>query len=59
MGSAVDKARGRAKELAGRLTGDERLEAEGRTDQAKAKAREAVRKLRARVRGVVDSIRRS
>ncbi|MEU2503259.1 CsbD family protein [Streptomyces sp. NPDC007863] len=59
MGSAVDKARGRAKELAGRLTGDERLEAEGRTDQAKAKAREAVRKLRARARGVMDSIGRS
>ncbi|MEU9854653.1 CsbD family protein [Streptomyces sp. NPDC047974] len=59
MGSAVDKARGRVKELAGRLTGDERLEAEGRTDQAKAKAREAVRKLRARARGVMDSIRRS
>ncbi|NML52704.1 CsbD family protein [Streptomyces sp. R302] len=59
MGSAVDKARGRFKELAGRFTGDKRLEAEGRTDQAKAKARGAVRSLRERARGVMDSVGRS
>ncbi|MFC9730332.1 CsbD family protein [Streptomyces roseolus] len=59
MGGSADKARGRLKELAGKLTGDERLEAEGRTDQAKAKAREAVRSLRERARGVMDSFGRS
>ncbi|MFE5793258.1 CsbD family protein [Streptomyces sp. NPDC056503] len=58
MGSAADKARGKIKEIAGKLTGDERLEAEGRTDQAKAKAREAVRSLRERARGVRDSLKR-
>ncbi|MFH9736433.1 CsbD family protein [Streptomyces roseolus] len=59
MGGSADKARGRLKELAGKLTGDERLEAEGRTDQAKAKARGAVRRLRERARGVMDSFGRS
>ncbi|GGR27321.1 CsbD family protein [Streptomyces roseolus] len=59
MGGSADKARGRWKELAGKLTGDERLAAEGRTDQARAKAREAVRRLRERARGVRDSFGRS
>ncbi|MGW6565890.1 CsbD family protein [Streptomyces sp. NPDC054975] len=55
----MDKARGRIKELTGKITGNERLEAEGRTDQAKAKAREAVRDVRERARGLRDSLRRS
>ncbi|MFF5503437.1 CsbD family protein [Streptomyces roseolus] len=59
MGSVADKARGRAKELTGRLTGNERLVAEGRTDQAKAKARRALRNLRERARGVMDAFGRS
>ncbi|MFJ3096213.1 CsbD family protein [Streptomyces hydrogenans] len=54
----VERAKARAKELAGRFTGDERLEAEGRTDQAKAKVRGAVRSLRERARGVRDSLHR-
>ncbi|MFD8009092.1 CsbD family protein [Streptomyces sp. NPDC058955] len=54
----VDRARGRAKELAGRFTGDERLEAEGRTDRARADLRKAWRSLRRRVAGVGDSLRK-
>ncbi|MFE6222855.1 CsbD family protein [Streptomyces sp. NPDC057854] len=54
----VDRARGRAKEFAGRLSGDERLEAEGRTDRARADLRRAWRSLGARVRGVGDSLRK-
>lgn len=54
----VDRARGRAKELAGRFTGDERLEAEGRTDRARADLRKAWRSLRERVRGAGDSLRK-
>ena len=38
----VDKAKGRAKEAAGSLTGDTSLKNEGRADQAKAKVKGAV-----------------
>jgi uncharacterized protein YjbJ (UPF0337 family) len=36
----VDKAKGRAKEAAGALTGDKKLKNEGRVDQAKGAAKE-------------------
>ncbi|MFJ3502518.1 CsbD family protein [Streptomyces sp. NPDC090135] len=58
MSGAVDKAKGRIKEITGRISGNERLETEGRTDQAKARAREAVKDVRERARGVRDSLRR-
>ena len=41
----VDKARGRAKEAAGALTGNKRLKNEGRVDQAKGSAKDAVDKV--------------
>ncbi|MEW1902718.1 CsbD family protein [Streptomyces sp. NPDC086147] len=58
MSGAMDKAKGRIKEITGRISGNERLETEGRTDQAKARAREAVKDVRERARGVRDSLRR-
>ncbi|MEU2660642.1 CsbD family protein [Streptomyces sp. NPDC007325] len=58
MGTTVDRAKGKVKELAGRLTGDERMEAEGRTDRARAELRKSLRSLRERARGVGDSLRR-
>jgi uncharacterized protein YjbJ (UPF0337 family) len=39
MGEKLDKAKGKAKTVAGAATGNERLEAEGHLDQAKGKAR--------------------
>jgi uncharacterized protein YjbJ (UPF0337 family) len=36
----VDKAKGRAKEAAGALTGDKKLKNEGRADQAKGAAKD-------------------
>lgn len=43
MSSAkVDKIKGRLKEAAGALTGDEKLKAEGKLDQAAADVKEAV-----------------
>ncbi|MDI2128298.1 CsbD family protein [Yinghuangia seranimata] len=50
--SAADKLKGRAKEAAGKVTGDKRLEGEGEADQAKGKAKEAVEKAK----GAVDSL---
>lgn len=58
MSSATDKFKGKIKEVAGKITGDQRLESEGRTEQAKAKVRETVRDVRERARGIRDSLRR-
>ena len=41
----IDKAKGRAKEAAGALTGNKRLKNEGRVDQAKGSAKNAVDKV--------------
>ena len=40
----IDKAKGRAKEAAGALTGDSHLKNEGRVDQAKSSVKNAVDK---------------
>ncbi|MEU9255426.1 CsbD family protein [Streptomyces sp. NPDC048270] len=41
-----EEAKGRLKETAGRLTGNERLTAEGRTEQATGDARQAKEKVK-------------
>ena len=41
----VDKLKGRAKEAAGALSGNKRLKREGRLDQAKGSAKDAVDKV--------------
>jgi uncharacterized protein YjbJ (UPF0337 family) len=43
MGEKLDKAKGKAKTVAGAATGNERLEAEGHLDQAKGKAKNALK----------------
>jgi uncharacterized protein YjbJ (UPF0337 family) len=42
----VEQAEGKAKEAAGRALGDEQLEGEGRTEQAKGDARTAKEKMK-------------
>jgi uncharacterized protein YjbJ (UPF0337 family) len=44
-GKNVDKAKGRVKEAAGAFTGNRRLKNEGRVDQAKGSAKNAVDKV--------------
>ncbi|WP_406854189.1 CsbD family protein [Alsobacter sp. KACC 23698] len=39
---AADKAKGAVKDAAGKLMGDEKLQAEGKADKAKGEARSAV-----------------
>lgn len=46
IANAAEKAAGKAKEAAGRASGDERLEAEGRTDQSKADLKDAGEKVK-------------
>ena len=41
----IDKAKGRVKEAAGVVSGNKRLENEGRVDQAKGSAKDAVDKV--------------
>ncbi|WP_172385876.1 CsbD family protein [Streptomyces sp. MNP-20] len=53
----VDKAKGKAKEMVGKATGNDRMEAEGKTDQAKAKMREAAEEAREKAQGIRDSLR--
>ena len=43
---ALDKAKGKAKEAAGAVTGDEAKKSEGRSDQAKGTAKEKKGKLK-------------
>jgi len=42
----VDKLKGRAKEAAGSVTGDEEKKAEGRSDQTKGTAKEKLGKVK-------------
>jgi uncharacterized protein YjbJ (UPF0337 family) len=44
MGGKTDVVKGRIKEAAGVLTGNEKLREEGKTDQAVGKAKQAARK---------------
>ncbi|MFF7178339.1 CsbD family protein [Streptomyces sp. NPDC008121] len=46
MKAKGEQAKGKLKETAGRMTGDERLEAEGQAEQAKGDARTAKEKTK-------------
>jgi CsbD-like. len=52
----MDKLKGMAKEAVGKLTGDRRKEAEGRTDQMKGKAEDTMGGAGDRAKGVKDSL---
>lgn len=47
----IDQAKGRVKEAAGALTGDQRLKDEGHAEQAKGSLKKAVAKVADAVRG--------
>jgi uncharacterized protein YjbJ (UPF0337 family) len=49
--NTAQKVKGQAKEAAGRATGDERLEAEGRADKTRANLKQAGEKLKDAFRG--------
>ena len=49
--NATQKVKGQLKEAAGRATGDERLEAEGRADKTKANLKQAGEKVKDAFRG--------
>jgi uncharacterized protein YjbJ (UPF0337 family) len=47
----IDKAKGRVKEAAGALSGNQRLKNEGREDQAKSSVKNAAEKLVDKIAG--------
>lgn len=54
MTGETEKVKGRIKEAAGVLTGDERLREEGRKDQAIGEAKEAVQNVADKVNNAIE-----
>jgi len=52
----VDDIGGKAKEGIGKVTGDDELESEGKTDQAKSSVKEGAREVKEGLEGVKDSL---
>lgn len=53
MSGKTDKLKGRIKEAAGALTGNDKLREEGKADQAVGEAKEAVQKVADNVKDVI------
>jgi uncharacterized protein YjbJ (UPF0337 family) len=62
MGGKTDVVKGRIKEAAGALTGNDELREEGKTDQAVGKAKQAAQEVAGKVKRaatkVVDKVRK-
>jgi uncharacterized protein YjbJ (UPF0337 family) len=56
MGGKIDVVKGRIKEAAGALTGNDKLREEGRTDQAVGKAKQAVQAAANTVKKAVKKV---
>ena len=56
MGGKTDVVKGRIKEAAGALTGNDKLREEGKTDQAVGKAKQAVQKVADTVKKAVKKV---
>lgn len=56
MSGKTDVIKGRIKEAAGALTGNEKLRDEGKTDQAVGEAKQVVEKVEEKVKKKVDEI---
>ena len=54
----ADKVKGTVKEAVGKVTGDKRSEAEGKTDQAKGDAKNATDNVTEKAKGVADSLKK-
>jgi len=56
MGGKTDVVKGRIKEAAGALSGNDKLREEGKTDQAVGKAKQAVQKAADTVKKAVKKV---
>lgn len=57
MGDKTDEVKGRIKEAAGALTGNDKLRAEGKTDQAVGKVEQVAKKAVDKVDQAVKKVR--
>jgi len=57
MSGEFDQAKGRAKQAAGDLTGDDELKREGKADEAAGKVKDAVDDAKDKVVDAVDKLR--
>jgi len=57
IGAKADDLGGKAKEAAGSVTGDEKLEHEGKADQAKAGIKEAVENVKDALGDAADKVK--
>lgn len=57
MSGFTDKVKGRAKQAAGDVTGDEELERDGEKDELAGKAKDTVDDAKDKVEGAIDSVR--
>jgi uncharacterized protein YjbJ (UPF0337 family) len=57
MAGTTDKVKGWIKGMVGKVTGDRRTEAEGKTDRAKGEAKDAARDVKESAKGVRDSLK--
>jgi uncharacterized protein YjbJ (UPF0337 family) len=51
MGEIIDKAKGKIKQAAGILSGDKKLEREGKVDEAKGNVKGAVEEVKQAIKG--------
>jgi uncharacterized protein YjbJ (UPF0337 family) len=58
MAGKIDKIKGSIKETVGKVTGNDRMEAEGKTDQVKGNIKEAAEKTKDAAKGVIDSVKK-
>ena len=58
MAGTMDKVKGAVKEAVGKMTGNKRTEAEGKTDQAKGDVKGAARSPKESAKGVRDSLKK-
>ncbi len=55
MGAESDQVKGKAKQAAGIVTGDQNLEAEGKTDRRSGEAKEKVEDAKSKIEGMLDT----
>ncbi len=58
MAGTTDKVKGSVKETVGKVTGDKRMESEGKTDRAKGEAKDAAHQVKESAKGVRDSLKK-
>lgn len=57
MSGTADNVKGNIKETAGSVTGDEQLEAEGRSDQLAGRLKDAIGDVKDAAEGAIDKLR--